>query len=45
MEDKCPICDGEEHQPAHSCENCGDYVCQECFTFGEDICYNCEELT
>lgn len=43
MEDRCPICEEEESQPAHGCENCDTDVCQDCFDFGTQWCWNCEE--
>lgn len=39
--DKCPLCD--EEQPAHLCESCAKYVCQNCFNFEEDVCLEHQE--
>jgi len=41
-EETCPICKEPESQPAHCCEGCSEYVCQDCYNFEESICLNCE---
>lgn len=43
MEDICPICEDKESQSAHGCDDCGEYVCQNCYNFETGTCLNCDE--
>ena len=43
MSEICPVCLKDEKGAPHLCENCGKYICEDCFRAVEGLCENCYE--